>query len=389
MDIEGIKPTLHALGKRCCDDVVREQRDYFNEEFLFKQGLDAIYSMVFILNNCRQIVFANKTLLTMVGMEDVSQVIGKRLGEIIKCIYVDDGINGCGTGEACRYCNGVNAVLKTMELNEGYSGKFSNVNRLKGYESNLNTSIHVAPLAVHEEIFYVVSLTENSDLIGKRMLEKTFFHDIINTAGALKGIIGLLKGDVPELIKAEVEFVEKTFSYLIEEIQMQKNIMEAENNELVLELTTVDSFEILSSASKLYEGYAAAESKMIKVSEQSEQIVFSIDYKLLRRILGNMIKNALEATAESGFVTIGCSRDEEEEGFFKFWVHNDKYMDERAQKFVFQRSFSTKGEGRGLGTYSMNLIVRKYLHGKVDFFTAKREGTTFYIKLPLEIVAKV
>lgn len=388
MNIESMESTLDAHKKRCCDDVVRQQREYFNKGFLFKQGLDATYGMIFILNNCQQIIFANKALLTMVGMENISQVLGKKFCEIINCIYANSGSKEGGTDEACKYCNGINTVLKAMELNEGHSGEFSSVNRLNGCESNFNAFIHVAPLEVHGEIFYVVSFTNNSELIGKRMLEKTFFHDIINTAGALKGIIGLLKSDVPDLIKSEVEFVEKTFSYLIEEIQMQKNIMEAENNELVLELTAVDSFEILSSASKLYDGYAAAESKTIKVSAQSEQIIFSIDYKLLRRILGNMIKNALEATAENGIVTIGCSRDEEEEGFLKFWVHNDKYMDERTQKFVFQRPFSTKGEGRGLGTYSMNLIVRKYLHGKVDFFTEKQAGTTFYIKLPLESKAK-
>lgn len=63
-------------------------------------------------------------------------------------------------------------------------------------------------------------------------------------------------------------------------------------------------------------------------------------------------------------------------------------MDESTQKLVFQRSFSTKGEGRGLGTYSMNLIVRKYLRGKIDFLTGEKEGTTFYIGLPVKNIAK-
>lgn len=374
--------TLYASGKRCCDEVVRQQRDFFTKECLLQQGLDAMQSMVFIVNNCRQVVFANQTFLTIMNVESVSQIVGQRLGEIINCIYADRGRNGCGTSEACKYCDGGNIVLKAIQLNEAHSGEFVNINQMKGYESNFNAFIHVAPLEVNGEVFYMGSFTDNSELILKRMLEKTFFHDIINTAGALKGIIGLLKGDVPELIKDEVEFVEKTFSYLIEEIQMQKNIMEAENNELVVELAAVDSFEILSSASKLYDGYGAVEGKVIKISQQSEQIIFSVDYKLLRRILGNMIKNALEATPEKGIVTIGCNQAEK--GILKFWVHNDKYMDEETQAVVFKRPFSTKGQGRGLGTYSMNLIVRKYLHGTIDFVTKEDEGTTFYIKLPVD-----
>lgn len=340
--------------------------------------------MVLILNECRQVLFANEKFLNLLGITDSSQLIGKRFGEIIKCIHVHSGKNGCGTGEACKYCNGVNTFLKAMELNEGYSSEFSNINRNKGYESNFNSFIHVAPLPANGEIFYVVSFTDNRDLIQKRMLERTFFHDIINTAGALKGLIGLLKEDVPQNIKNEVEFVEKTFSYLIEEIQMQRNIMEAENNELVLELAPVDSFEILTAASKLYDGYATTDNKTIKIDAQSTKIIFFVDYKLLRRILGNMIKNALEATDKHGVVTIGCKRKGEKREILEFWVHNDKYMDEKTQKFVFQRPFSTKGEGRGLGTYSMNLIVRKYLHGTVNFLTEEGKGTTFYIGLPLE-----
>lgn len=376
--------TFYAPGKRCCDEVVREQRNFFEKECLLQQGLDAMQSMVFIVNHCRQVVFANQIFLTMMNVKSVSEIVGQRLGEIINCIYADSGRNGCGTSEACKYCDGGNILVKAIELNEAHSGEFVNVNRLKGYESNFNAFIHVAPLEVNGEVFYMGSFTDNSELIRKRMLEKTFFHDIINTAGALKGIIGLLKSDVPELIKNEVEFVEKTFSYLIEEIQMQKNIMEAENNELVVELTAVDSFEILSSASKLYDGYAAVEGKIIEISPKSEQITVSIDYKLLRRILGNMIKNALEATSEKGIVTIGCNQAEKD--ILKFWVHNDKYMDEETQAVVFKRPFSTKGQGRGLGTYSMNLIVRKYLHGTIDFVTKEGQGTTFYIKLPVSSV---
>jgi sensor histidine kinase regulating citrate/malate metabolism len=51
---------------------------------------------------------------------------------------------------------------------------------------------------------------------------------------------------------------------------------------------------------------------------------------------------------------------------------------------IFQRSFSTKGSGRGLGTYSMKLFGENYLHGRVYFRTNEKQGTTFTIELPLE-----
>jgi signal transduction histidine kinase len=48
---------------------------------------------------------------------------------------------------------------------------------------------------------------------------------------------------------------------------------------------------------------------------------------------------------------------------------------------IFQRFFSTKGPGRGLGTYSMKLFGERYLKGKVDFSSQAPQGTTFTVTL--------
>lgn len=375
--------TLHAPGERCNYETLKKQMDYFNELPFLKQGLDATNSMILILNTCRQAVLANKAFLTKVNMRESSELAGKRLGEIIRCIHACDAINGCGTAEACKYCNGVNTVLQTMETNEESSGDFLNINTMKGYERSVNLSIHVAPLQVKGETFFVVSIADNTDSVRERILERTFFHDIINTAGALKGIVGLLKDDVPELIKPEVEFVEETFKSLVEEIQNQKNMIDAENKQLVLEITSMETTDILKSVSKLYEGHDVAVNKTIILDSPCVKKNIHTDHRLLRRILGNMIKNALEASDEGGVVTLGCSMDDDKDEWITFWVHNDKYMDVRVQNLVFHRSFSTKGDGRGLGTYSMKLFGEIFLKGKVGFFTNKDKGTKFYIKLPL------
>ena len=50
-----------------------------------------------------------------------------------------------------------------------------------------------------------------------------------------------------------------------------------------------------------------------------------------------------------------------------FWVNNPAVMPREVQLQVFKRSFSTKGSGRGIGTYSMRLLVSRYLGGSVDF----------------------
>ncbi|CAG0934623.1 partial Sensor protein DivL, partial [Rhodocyclaceae bacterium] len=102
--------------------------------------------------------------------------------------------------------------------------------------------------------------------------------------------------------------------------------------------------------------------------------------QILRRILGNLVKNALEATPRGGTVTLSCTDDG---GRVIFGVTNPGVMPEEVQLQIFQRSFSTKaGTGRGIGTYSVKLFGERYLKGKVAFTSREPEGTTFTLSIP-------
>ena len=103
------------------------------------------------------------------------------------------------------------------------------------------------------------------------------------------------------------------------------------------------------------------------------------DRTLVNRVLGNMVKNALEAIEPGQRVLLGCTGSTDA---VEFWVQNPGIMPREVQLQVFQRSFSTKGRGRGLGTYSIKLLTEHYLNGKAWFTTSIDEGTTFVIRLP-------
>jgi len=104
------------------------------------------------------------------------------------------------------------------------------------------------------------------------------------------------------------------------------------------------------------------------------------DRRLLRRVLSNMLKNGLEATAPGQTVALNCT---ERGDSAVFTVHNREVMPADVQLQIFQRSFSTKGEaGRGIGTYSIKLLGQQYLGGKVEFTSREPEGTAFVLTVP-------
>ena len=80
----------------------------------------------------------------------------------------------------------------------------------------------------------------------------------------------------------------------------------------------------------------------------------------------------------TGTVLAGIENNED---MVAFWVKIDQFMPEDAQKQLFQRSFSTKDSGRGIGTYSIRLITENYLKGKVSFISNETKGTVFSIEL--------
>jgi sensor histidine kinase regulating citrate/malate metabolism len=87
----------------------------------------------------------------------------------------------------------------------------------------------------------------------------------------------------------------------------------------------------------------------------------------------------LEASPKNATVVLDCYQ---EGATIVFTVNNLSYMSIAVQAQVFQRSFSTKGSGRGLGTYSIKLLTERYLNGTVHFSTSEDKGTTFFVNLP-------
>jgi signal transduction histidine kinase len=144
---------------------------------------------------------------------------------------------------------------------------------------------------------------------------------------------------------------------------------------------SLNSLEVLKEAKLLWASQMACECT-IEIDPLAEEVVFTSDERLLGRVIGNMVKNALEASRSGDTVTLDCRMVGEN---IAFSVHNPACMPRNVQMQVFQRSFSTKGEGHGLGAYSMRLLSERYLGGKVSFTTSEEGGTTFTARYPIAL----
>ncbi|MFX0095686.1 MAG: sensor histidine kinase, partial [Candidatus Hodarchaeota archaeon] len=134
---------------------------------------------------------------------------------------------------------------------------------------------------------------------------------------------------------------------------------------------------------EIYADQPIAENKTIQIDPTDNTVEVITDRTLLRRVLGNMVKNALEATPENGTVKLGFTVIDEK---IQFWVFNPGFIPRDVELQIFNRSFSTKSANRGLGTYSMKLLS-SYLDGNVWFTTSKKDGTTFFAQYPRKLAS--
>ena len=346
------------------------------ENKLLVNFVESISQMVIILNKHRQVVYANKSYKDFCKQLNHDPIIGKRPGETFNCANAFKSASGCGTTDACKSCGAVNAILESQKGKR--STKECQILTLEN--DALDLEVTANPLDLDGENLTIFSVTDISADKRRKSLERVFIHDILNSAGAISGLSAILKEvDDPEQIQDIAQTIEYASQNLIEEIQAQRELGAAERGELQLQLREVNSNNLLSDLQRTYAKHELNNGKPIQISMDSSNCTFTSDLVLLRRILGNMIKNAIEMNVPHDTITLDC---QESETIVKLSVHNNSIVADIAKDQLFKRFFSTKGKGRGLGTYSMKLLGEKYLNGKVGFTSSEESGTTFFIQLP-------
>lgn len=368
--------TAYAPAERDLPDKIRLQYDLIKGNKLVEKMSNSIAQVLLVLNDKRQIIYANEIFIRLLGLNADADVIGKRPGEAVNCVHAAQSSGGCGTTEFCRTCGSVNAIL---EAQKGIQAE-KECRILTSDNNALDLLVKATPFIHDNQNLTIFVMKDISSEKRKQTLERTFFHDVLNSAGGIAGLSSILTDPLSQQeIEQIAKLINKASENLINEINLQRQLSDAENGDLVPQKTEFHSLVILKDLSDLYSRHEIISGKYLVISKKSANIVMKTDAVLLRRIIGNMIKNALEASMPGSTVSLSCTKSDAK---IRFAVHNELYIPKDVQMQLFKRSFSTKGTGRGIGTYSMKLLGEKYLKGEVGFESSVEKGTTFYIDFP-------
>ena len=121
--------TFYASAERAPENVLRQDREAFEQFAALKEFFNALPFIAAVLNTERQLVYSNQALLDAMGFPNLEVALGQRPGEWLNCVHSKETQGGCGTSESCQYCGAVNAILECIRTGKRSQGEC----RITGY----------------------------------------------------------------------------------------------------------------------------------------------------------------------------------------------------------------------------------------------------------------
>ena len=372
--------THFAPAGRDTEEELRRRQDVIRNASLLQAAIDAMAHVVLILNERRQVVAVNRCLACLLESQAVKP-LGQRMGELFDCIHAGDGPDGCGTDWHCATCGAAEAILESGKLRGQITRECHMTVKTREGLKAMDLRVTATLAEVEQERFTICSIEDVSSEKRLHVLERAFFHDLLNVAGGIRGYAQVLQEGFFTGQSAQQDLLRlaELTGRLTEEIEAQRDLWYAERGDLAVRPRRVPPRALLEELRDLYAAHHVGAGRHLVLGEVWEGEIVS-DRRLLGRVLGNLVKNALEASQPGETVTLECADCGAE---VQFSVHNPAAMPPHVQLQVFERSFSTKGEpGRGIGTHAAKLFGERYLGGKIAFTSREPEGTTFTFRVP-------
>lgn len=333
--------------------------------------LEVLPDAAVVVNDRRQILAANHRFCAAAGAAGEDAIRGDRPGDALQCREAANGSDGCGTAPGCTNCGAGSSFAR---LERGERGPIREECRILRQGSGGDEAIDAeAGLNRLPDGTILMVLRDIGAEKRRQVLERIFFHDVLNTASNVVSLADMVSAGSAEAVPLLCQVGDQ----LIEEIRQQRALLQAERGELVVTREPIDVAARCAELVGIIRGSPVAAGRSLRL--EVPPLALRSDPVLLGRVLGNLLRNACEATPAGGEVVLSAAAMDG--GWIRIAVANPGELPPAVAQQVFHRSFTTKGGGRGLGTWSVKLFTERYLGGRVGF-TSGGGRTEFAIELP-------
>ncbi|HEU5090423.1 MAG TPA: HAMP domain-containing sensor histidine kinase [Roseiflexaceae bacterium] len=222
----------------------------------------------------------------------------------------------------------------------------------------------------------------------KETLLQLVVHDLKNPLTALLGFLEMLRretltADQLELAVSALRSA-KNLQELIDDLL---DVARMEESKLDLHYTTASLTILLADVASEMHAWARQDDHILHV-DVPHDILVDVDERLMRRVLRNLLSNALKHTPGGTVVTLRARMFNEETGWCRIEVADDgPGIDEATRSRLFER-FGRSHDGAprrqqstGLGLFFCRLAIEAH-GGQIGVESVYGSGTTFWVRLP-------
>lgn len=232
--------------------------------------------------------------------------------------------------------------------------------------------------------------------LHKQLLERTqtvqdfvyaFSHDMrtpliainMTMSQAIEGIFGDLTKDYTNILRKSKRSIQELMN-MADTLLM---VARYEYNEKAFENNSIDLHQTARACAEELEPISTSKQITVSVSSPDSRPVVSGDAQSLRRLLMNLMDNAIKFSPEGGKIQVNF-----ESGGDKIITHvidsghgvPEEEQSELFQRFSIQRK-RRKGSGTGLGLYLCKRIAEDH-GGSLRYELSEKAGSTFILELP-------
>jgi len=255
---------------------------------------------------------------------------------------------------------------------------FENISEKRALENKLDLHVVHLEKLVSQQVEQLKN-AERLSAIGQTA--GMIGHDIRNPLQAIFGETYLLKSDVDSLSESEVK---ESFKKSLGNIEESLSYI----NKIVLDLQdyaktpkpTLEEVAVEKIVQDVLSTTDIPETVRVTLSLEDSFLALKTDPTYMKRILTNLISNAIQALPDGGKISIKVKRKEDK--VFLSVEDTGQGIPVEVRGKIFTPLLTTKAKGQGFGLAVVKKLTEA-LNGTVTFESELGKGTRFNIELPL------
>jgi len=397
--IAELEDVRKAMGN-LLEDFKEEQKALAEAKAKDEAILASIADGCIFVNTNGEIILINQKAQEMLGYTS-QESIGKQWHEILRREDESGKLIPPGEGAIrAALLAAATTVTTAREMKRHVAFKIETILGRAYYYVRKNktrfpVTITVAPVTLRNKVIGAIEVFR--DITKEKEIDKAKSEFVSLASHQLRTPLSviswyaemLIAGDAGQLNKEQENFLGEIYKgnqRMVELVNTFLNVSRLELGTFIVEPKPTDLKELVESVfSELSPKIRKGKLEIIKKYATNLPKV-SVDQKLMRMIIQNLLTNAVKYTPSNGRVILETTKDDVN---FKIIVTDTGYgIPKDVQDKIFIKLFRADNarerstDGTGLGLYIVKLIL-DHTGGKISFTSEENKGTTFEIIMPL------